>query len=246
MARREKRDAESTIGAHLTGDVVDRPLDDVRPNDWNPNELEPHKVETIRRGFQTVGWLRSDSLLVWGTDEKGERRDLIINGEHRWKIARELGMKVGPMVALDGLTRAEAAELTVMLDQGRGRWNPEKLGPLLKYIEEQRKLADRFESVDDLATELGFRGSELLEQLGPRAPNGSGITNARGEWAGMPEFDQRDRTAFRQIVVNFTCEDDVKRFAAAIGRDLTERTRSIWFPEVEIERLMDKRYAEDA
>ena len=51
------------------------------------------------------------------------------------------------------------------------------------------------------------------------------------EWQEMPEFIQVDKSAFRQIIVNFETEEDVKKFMHVMNRRLTDKTKSIWFPE---------------
>lgn len=61
-------------------------------------------------------------------------------------------------------------------------------------------------------------------------------------WDSMPEFFQDDKTGIRRIIVTFKTQADVQAFAKVIGQPLTEKTRSIWYPKAEIERLMDKRY----
>lgn len=66
-----------------------------------------------------------------------------------------------------------------------------------------------------------------------------------GEWTGMPEFDQADKTAVRRIVVNFKSNADAIEFAKLLGQPITDKTRSMWYPAVPIDRLMNKRYGAD-
>ena len=61
----------------------------------------------------------------------------------------------------------------------------------------------------------------------------------------MPEFVQEDKTAFRSIPVHFKDQAAVDAFAALVGQTITEKTRFLWFPEIEIESYADKRYAAD-
>ena len=58
----------------------------------------------------------------------------------------------------------------------------------------------------------------------------------------MPEFDQRDKTAFRSLPVHFKDQEAVDKFAALIGQKVTNKTRFVWFPAIEIETYADKRY----
>lgn len=50
------------------------------------------------------------------------------------------------------------------------------------------------------------------------------------EWRGMPEFNQPDNGAFRQIIMSFDDQAGVDKFAKLIEQDLTPKTKSLWFP----------------
>lgn len=128
----KKREATSkTVGKVQT--VL---LDKVEPNDWNPNRFDDFTFQSLVHGLKTDGWIASQSLLVWRTDENDEEKMIIIDGEHRWKAAKEAGFQRGPAVFLDGLTEAEAKALTVKLDSKRGEFDPLSLGTLIDSIRE--------------------------------------------------------------------------------------------------------------
>jgi hypothetical protein len=71
-----------------------------------------------------------------------------------------------------------------------------------------------------------------------------GLTNVasdpNAEWRGMPSFNQEDQLAWRRLIVNFRCAEDLKQFAAVLNQIVTEETRSIWYPENEREVFKDK------
>lgn len=136
--------------AHIRGEVTIRPLANVKPNGWNPNRMTPEMRESLKHGFRVDGWLMSQALLVWGTDDTGVRRDLIIDGEHRWEVATELAMVDGPMVFLDGLSETDAKKLTVKMNQKRGEWDTVALGELLRSF-----------GKDVAGIDLGFGDDEL-------------------------------------------------------------------------------------
>jgi hypothetical protein len=56
----------------------------------------------------------------------------------------------------------------------------------------------------------------------------------------MPEFDQEDAGGVLTLKVHFATEDDVSRFAALIEQKVTLETRSIWFPEQEPDRVLNR------
>jgi hypothetical protein len=121
-------------GPRIEGIVEVKPLELVQPNDWNPNEMTEFQKESTRYGLLTDGWLASHALTIWGTDEKGNVQNVIIDGEHRWELARDVGYDEGPMVFLHGLTRAQAMALTVKLDARRGSFQQEPLAALIAEI----------------------------------------------------------------------------------------------------------------
>jgi hypothetical protein len=138
---------ETSGAPRITGKIEVALLDRVRPNPWNPNRMTEHQVESTRAGMKAEGWVASYALLVWRTDETGKARNLIIDGEHRWRIGTELGFTKAPMVFLDGITEKRAKEMTIEFDNKRGKFDDVALRDLLKDI-----------GVDDdgLAFRLGF------------------------------------------------------------------------------------------
>lgn len=64
-------------------------------------------------------------------------------------------------------------------------------------------------------------------------------------WVGMPEFVQKDNPPFKSIFLHFRSQEDYKAFAKLIGQNLTEKTKSIWYPKLEIDDNMLKRWIEE-
>lgn len=150
--------------AKVRGKVVTAALNSVKPNGWNPNVVTPEKMASIEYGFKTDGWLASQALLVWRKDDKGKVQNVIVDGEHRWKAARNVGLVEGPMVFLDGIAEAEAKALTIKLNQKRGVWDTDALGVLLREIQGASA---------DIALEFGFDTIELdalLNDVAREAP----------------------------------------------------------------------------
>lgn len=143
----------------VVGVVVMAPLDSVRPNGWNPNQMSKQMEKSFREGLRKDGWLASQALLIWESDENGVSKGLIIDGEHRWTAARELGLTEGPMVHLRNLPEAEAKALTIKMNQKRGEFNEGSLTALLESI------APSFD-VGELGVELGFEQSAVDKMLG--------------------------------------------------------------------------------
>jgi hypothetical protein len=65
------------------------------------------------------------------------------------------------------------------------------------------------------------------------------------EWRGMPQFNQPDNGAFRQIIVSFDDQAGVDAFARAIGQQLTAKTKSVWYPPRPMNRVSDLFYFDE-
>jgi hypothetical protein len=74
---------------------------------------------------------------------------------------------------------------------------------------------------------------------------GDELTTWYGEWQGMPEFVQEDQSPNKSVIVHFASYADMAEFAKLVGQRLTPRTQSIWYPEADIGRYADKRYADE-
>jgi hypothetical protein len=56
-------------------------------------------------------------------------------------------------------------------------------------------------------------------------------SQAQTAWQGMPECNQQDAEPFHTIKVHFDDQVAYDAFAKLIGRKLTDKTKSVWYPE---------------
>jgi len=91
----------------------------------------------------------------------GKGRWQIIDGFHRWKAAKSLGFEELPIVQID-VDDDEAKELTIILNETRGRANPEKLAVLVRDLATRRDRA----RLDDI---LPFNRGYLDQMLSVRS-----------------------------------------------------------------------------
>jgi ParB-like chromosome segregation protein Spo0J len=101
----------------------------IRPNPWNPNQMDPDMLEHARASIREFGFV--DPVTV---RDLGEGDFEIIDGEHRWRIAVEMDLDPIPVFNLGPVTDAIAQQLTIVLNETRGQADPEKLGKLLKDL----------------------------------------------------------------------------------------------------------------
>lgn len=206
----------------VVGKVQVRPLASVKPNDWNPNEMDAQMSASLRQGLVEDGWLLSQSLLIWGKDNRGKDRNLIIDGEHRWTEATALGFESGPMVVLNGLKPAQARRLTISLNQKRGRFN-DLLPDVLRSIQAE------LPSVD-LGLSLGFDPEELYRILAQKTET-VGAPARPGAGNSEPPPATVSRNASVTMVPLFLSEPEsvefqsfLQRLGPSFGTDTTSAT----------------------
>ena len=142
----------------------------------------------------------------------------IIGGHQRYKICKELKHKQIDCVVLD-LSKEEERELNIRLNKSGGEFDMDIL-------------ANEF-NIDDLV-DWGFKHIDLGLNIDK--------IDYDKEWEGMPEFKQDDKMPHRQIIVSFDNEDDVENFSTLLNQNITEKTKSLWYPKKEKNILKDKGY----
>lgn len=74
------------------------------------------------------------------------------------------------------------------------------------------------------------------------------LTPWLAEWQNMPEYSIEDLAPQFSVIINFICAADVEDFGRLIGQNLRasngRQLQSLWYPEQEIGRMMNKRYIE--
>ena len=200
-------------------------LADLVPYARNSRTHDDAQVAQISASIREFGF--TNPVLI---DEDGG----IIAGHGRVLAARKLGMQEVPCIVLAHLTDVQRrayviADNKLALNSG---WDADML---------KLEIEDLQASELDLEI-LGFDAAELSQILSDAPPVQGGGTDPYAEWDGMPEFDQKDKTAFRSLVVHFASQSNVDSFAELVEQKITDKTRYLWFPMIEIETYADKRY----
>lgn len=161
----------------------------------------------------------------------------IIVGHTRWRAAVEkLDLAEVPVRFLD--VDETTAHKLALADNRTGEialWDDAKLSAAL------RELADEGGALDL----PGFDDAEIANLIAaatPALPAAERVNDPKTEWRGMPEYQQADLTSARKIIVHFTREADVVNFAALVKQRISDRTRFIWYPAVEIDDGDGRRY----
>jgi hypothetical protein len=193
--------------AKVRGKVEIKKLATVQPNGWNPNRMTDEMMASLEHGLRADGWIASQALLVWGKDESGHKRALIIDGEHRYRAALACGMTDGPMVVLDGLSETEAKALTVKLNQKRGEWDIDGIAALVRELQgsvDMPELDFGF-SADELAQMFVF-DAEVVEQFSdallPAAQDGDAVRPTPSTISGANEAPQISNVRMVQLFLD--------------------------------------------
>lgn len=77
--------------------------------------------------------------------------------------------------------------------------------------------------------------------------DGVDIQNAEWQkhWVGMPEFEQNDKKPYKTLYLHFKNQEDYDAFAKVIEQNLTMKTKSTWYPKLERDENLLKRWIEE-
>lgn len=141
---------------------VKLPINSVNLNNWNPNFVPTDIIDAIRDDIKQNGFI--DPIAVQKYNKKLKKENVIINGEHRWRILKEMGGTEIPAIVLD-VDDNRAKALTIRLNREHGELLPNKIGDVLRSISPDRNLQLLQEMVHidetDLAILMDVRTNEM-------------------------------------------------------------------------------------
>lgn len=214
--------------------IIETKLSEINPDQTNANRHTERGEGMIRHSINKYGFAEAGTL---------DKDNNVIGGNLRTEASADLGMDDAIIVDVDGTKpvylRRNDLSLTDPNDN-RAR----ELAYALNRVAQVSIDFDPSQVLADLNADIDlsglFREDELERILG------TVVDDPNGEWGGMPEFEQEDKTAFRSIYVHFKDQEAVNQFAELTGQKITEKTRFLWYPEIEIETYADKRYIDES
>lgn len=147
------------------------PIDSVEPNLWNPNKMDEKEFNRLATEVSNVGFTVPIQVVPM---QDGKFR--IVGGEHRWRVAKALGMTEVPAIVLsEEKWKDEDLQkfVTVRLQVIQGKLDPEKMLTLYN------QLAEKY-GEDAMASLMGFTEESALKKY---------VGEARSSLkdAGLPE-----------------------------------------------------------
>lgn len=157
--------------------VILVPVDQIDPNPWNPNVQSDFIFGREIESIQSFGFVDP----VTGR-RKPDGRYEIIDGEHRWKAAKQIGMTELPFNDIGEIDDARAKKLTLVLNELKGKPDTEMLSDLLGDIKDA--LGDEFElglpfTDGDLKTLLA---DDRIDWNSNAKPGVDGVDEEKGDW----------------------------------------------------------------
>ena len=196
-------------------------LDTLKPHKRNYNKHPEHQVKRLTVSLRKFG--QRKPITTW--------RNTVLTGHGVFLAAKQLAWKEIDIAPCPDEWTEEMALAWLAADNELARLADPDLAQLAEIIEEARN------HDAELLEAIGFDEAEfaaLLDKIAPDSP-----VDYAAAWQGMPEFEQEDKTSFRQVIVHFANQDDLDDFAELVNQDLGEKTRAIWYPEAEKTNMKD-------
>jgi hypothetical protein len=113
------------------------PVVAMAPNPWNVNVMSPEMLDKERASIRRYGFMDPVTVRFIGDNLDGPDYQ-IVDGEHRWRIAQELGLTQVPTWDLGVVDEDTAKEMGLVLNETRGESEPGKLSVLLQDLLRRR------------------------------------------------------------------------------------------------------------
>lgn len=148
--------------------IIDLPIKNLRPNDYNPNMMTGNEFEELIE--EVIRLKRIPKPIVVRKDGQGY---LIIDGEHNWKAAQKAGLKKLPCEVI------EADDFESMLQTFKrnqhGTHNQIKLGKMFRRMMEGKGLSQRALADEMDISEGTVRNALMYVKAEERAGEGTTI-----------------------------------------------------------------------
>lgn len=155
-------------------------VNDIHPNEWNPNRQSEHDFELLLKSMREDGF--TQPVVAIKTDEGLIK---IVDGEHRWRAAHTLGFDEIPVVVTP-MTEEQAKIATLRHNRARGSEDVDLTAELLRDLEKLGALDWAQDSLMMDDTEI----QKMLEDIpAPEALAADEYTEAwePGEMSGAQE-----------------------------------------------------------
>ena len=181
----------------------------ISPNSYNPNVMNKKTFALIKRSILKDGLI--GSIIV----REDEGKFIIIDGEHRWKAAKEMGYKEIPVIILDK-NLPESMISTINLNKLRGDFDTLKLAGVIAEI-------NKIYSLEEIEEKLGYTKSEIegLNKLNDFDFNL--IDNKTKDFRFMIKITKEDKQEIDKAFKKSGSEDNSENISIILNEYLHEK-----------------------
>ncbi len=196
--------------------AVMTPVSELKPHPRNYQQHPEIQLRHIMKSIETHGFYRN--IVV-------ARDNTILAGHGVTEAATRLGITEIPVIKMD-IDPNDARAIKLLTGDNEinnlAIVNDRMLTELLKEVMGENDVG---------LTGTGFDEGQLATLLMISRPTTEiKDKNEAAEWLGMPEFEVKNGV-YKQIIVSFENEEDRQEFARRLDLSLTDKTKSVWFPD---------------
>ena len=136
-------------------EVVMIPREEIRPNDWNPNEFDSDTFNELVKSIEDFGFVQPIIVGPLDNDPDGFKFETI-DGEHRWTCLDILEVPEVPCIVRD-IDQDSRKFLTVRTYRLRGKFNMKQFTKLVEDLMERH-------SFEDVAAQLAYTDPDELQE----------------------------------------------------------------------------------
>jgi hypothetical protein len=203
------------------------PVDSIMPNSYNANRQNPHDFELLLKS------IREDGFTTAVVCMKSNRE--IVDGEHRWRAAKQLGYAEIPVVFVE-MTEEQRRISTLRHNRARGSEDIELTAAIMRDLRELGALDWAQDSLmlDDLELERLMEDTSISEALAGSEFSTAwqpvpGNDSATGEEGASSIGGTMLRASSTEAVAAMrAAEVKIKEAKSAEERDMVKKETDIW------------------
>ena len=113
-------------------------IDELKESEYNPRQATEKEYKELKKSIERFGFV--DPLIV---NSAGNRKNIIIGGHFRYRVAKQMGIKEVPVVYVNVPDLEKEKELNLRLNKNTGEWDFK----LLANFDEKLLLDVGFENI---------------------------------------------------------------------------------------------------
>jgi ParB/RepB/Spo0J family partition protein len=146
-------DGEEVVSAPVSHNTRELPVESIKPNAYNPNTMDTEEFAELVAEVRHLGRLPKPVVV-----SKASTGWVIVDGEHGWRAARQLGLRTVACEVVE-VDSFEAMRQTYKRNQ-HGHNDPVRLGRMFQLM-----MNERGRSIRELADEIGVSEGTIRNNL---------------------------------------------------------------------------------